>query len=299
MEPAPEPEPSPDFDPDPQPDQNSEDPSYVPPSEQIVTEAVADPDSGEGGEDGIGSENLSGNANSLFFDDGNGSSWSPESEVFQENNFEVFLTMSLDDKFVVENQSITFVISEDAFKHSNQNETLKYEVMQTDGSPLPGWLSFNEMDMTLEGMPPEGAMSIDVVVIAKDKYNNEAKAEFKVIIVKNTEDLLLNGKGNNPQSSVTEQGLDSIDDNKFQKDTMDVHEDAFVQDYVLKSDIPENLENLNQVVSHIPFENFNDKNMESTNHSNEHIPFSNQIKNKGNLGWIAEARDLLNCLLVI
>jgi len=98
--------------------------------------------------------------------------------------YELYLTAALKNQVVVELESHTFYVPFSAFRHSNPNEPLEYEATQLDGSPLPVWITFDPKLLKFSGVPPKGALNLEITVKAKDRYGNEVYAPFKVIVHK-------------------------------------------------------------------------------------------------------------------
>lgn len=71
-----------------------------------------------------------------------------------------------------------FQIPPAAVHHTNPSENLAFEVAQPDGSPLPGWITFDADNRTFFFHPPKGAEQVDIRVVARDEAGNEAETRF-------------------------------------------------------------------------------------------------------------------------
>jgi hypothetical protein len=101
---------------------------------------------------------------------------------------DLYLTGTLRNQVVQQIQAYSFSIPLGTFRHTNPNERLEYQATQGDGSPLPKWLDFNPKTLKFSGIPPNGALTIEVIVKAKDGYGKEAFATFKVVVKESSYD---------------------------------------------------------------------------------------------------------------
>ena len=99
-------------------------------------------------------------------------------------DYDLYLTGSLRNQVVLEMQNFAFSVPPGTFRHTNPNEQLEYVATKLDGSPLPSWLHFDPRQLKFSGIPPEGAGDTEVIVKARDHYNNDAYATFKVTVNK-------------------------------------------------------------------------------------------------------------------
>ena len=104
------------------------------------------------------------------------------------SNVDIYVTGTIDDKLMIVQEDNVIQISKTVFRHSDPGEQLTYEVESADGSPLPSWIEFDSEKFTFKGVPPEGSpKTLEFVIIAKDSKNNEAKAKFKIEILRDSE----------------------------------------------------------------------------------------------------------------
>jgi hypothetical protein len=101
---------------------------------------------------------------------------------FDHYHVELYLIGSLRDQVVLELRNYVFDVPRWAFQHSNPTEKLEFEATRPDGSPLPAWLKFDPNKLRFTGIPPQGAMSTEVMVTARDSYGNEVQAYFTVTV---------------------------------------------------------------------------------------------------------------------
>ena len=96
----------------------------------------------------------------------------------------LYLTGSVHNQTVKEMRNYSFSVPTNVFCHCNPVEELTYEATKKDGSPLPGWLHFDPKMLRFNGVPPKGAVSTDIIVIATDRYGNQAFATFAAMVKK-------------------------------------------------------------------------------------------------------------------
>jgi hypothetical protein len=96
--------------------------------------------------------------------------------------YDLYLTGALKNQVMVELESHTFYVPFSAFRHSNPNEQLEYGATQLDGTPIPGWMTFDPKLLKFSGVPPKGAVNLEIIVTARDRYGNEVYAPFKVFV---------------------------------------------------------------------------------------------------------------------
>ncbi len=101
---------------------------------------------------------------------------------------DLYLTAAMRNQVVLEQQDYSFSVPPNTFCHCNPNEDLQYKATQMDGSPLPSWLHFDDKQLKFTGVPPKGAMNTEVLITAKDRYGNEAYANFKITVNKDNAD---------------------------------------------------------------------------------------------------------------
>ncbi len=70
----------------------------------------------------------------------------------------------------IQDQEFTFTFGRDTFKEQDDGDTLAYDAVQKDGTPLPSWLRFARSDRTFNGMPRDSDVgTLVVTVTAMDK----------------------------------------------------------------------------------------------------------------------------------
>ena len=72
-------------------------------------------------------------------------------------------------------------VAEDAFVDADPGDVLYLSARLSDGSPLPGWLRFDEKRHRFEGCPPEGCTTVfTVTVVASDVDGLTASSSFEL-----------------------------------------------------------------------------------------------------------------------
>lgn len=75
--------------------------------------------------------------------------------------------------------AFSYQVPDSTFMDDDGNETLTYSATQSNGSPLPGWLTFDPVTRTLSGAPTS-AFQISVKVTATDSANASASCTFTI-----------------------------------------------------------------------------------------------------------------------
>jgi len=95
---------------------------------------------------------------------------------------------ALADIIVQEDSALILTLSVGAFTDPDNGDTLTYGAVRADGTPLPAWLNFDPLTLTLSGTPTNGDVgSFDVRVIATDSHGASASDVF-ALTVANTND---------------------------------------------------------------------------------------------------------------
>ena len=69
--------------------------------------------------------------------------------------------------------SFTFVVSEDTFKHAQQNAEISVTAQTVDGQALPDWLNFIPGERRFVGTAPPNVTQIQVKVMARDERGEQ------------------------------------------------------------------------------------------------------------------------------
>ncbi|HHP7242941.1 MAG TPA: FG-GAP-like repeat-containing protein [Cyclobacteriaceae bacterium] len=86
------------------------------------------------------------------------------------------------DQFAVEGEAFTFEVPESTFSDPD-NDIVVLRAEQTDGSPLPAWLTFNRSTGTFSGTPSAANAGIlDLKVTAVDVDGNRVDAELRLFV---------------------------------------------------------------------------------------------------------------------
>ncbi len=92
------------------------------------------------------------------------------------------------DQSATQDTGFTFAVAADSFADPDAGDVLTYAATLTDGSPLPGWLSFDALTQTFSGTPANGDVgTIAVQVTATDGALASASKVF-ILAVANTND---------------------------------------------------------------------------------------------------------------
>jgi len=104
-----------------------------------------------------------------------------------------------------ENDPFNFTLPADTFTDIDPEDTLNYTATLADGSPLPGWLTFDPATGTFQGTPPVGSNgTFEVKVVAKDGSNETAEDSFTLTVEAAEPVVSISatdadaGEGNNP-----------------------------------------------------------------------------------------------------
>ncbi len=109
------------------------------------------------------------------------------------NNHAPVLSMALPDLVTAQGGVFSHTLFTNAFTDNDAGDSLSYSAVQSDGSPLPAWLTFNAPTLTFSGTPPETG-TISVEVTAKDTGNLTAVDIFDIVV--NVQDLTFSGTAN-------------------------------------------------------------------------------------------------------
>ena len=88
------------------------------------------------------------------------------------------------DQSATEDQSFTFLVPADTFKDIDAGDQLTYNAAQSNGDPLPAWLSFDAVTGTFSGIPgTDNLGKLAVQVTATDIAGASASSGFTINIV--------------------------------------------------------------------------------------------------------------------
>ena len=88
---------------------------------------------------------------------------------------------SIPGQTVTVGQSFDFMVPAGTFSDADTGDTLTYEATLADDTPLPGWLTFNEMTQTFTGMPGAGDVgTLTVRVTATDGSGESVFDDFMI-----------------------------------------------------------------------------------------------------------------------
>ncbi|WP_208852224.1 VCBS domain-containing protein [Roseomonas genomospecies 6] len=233
------------------------------------------------------------------------------SAIFRQSsqaNVELFLAGSVGNQTLLPQQQTSFQVPKNIFRHTNPNERLVYQATRPDGSPLPNWLQFDAQNLSFRGAPPtEARGALDIVIVAKDSRGNQAAAQFRVLVTQdlNTQTPVGNGRGEQPsggegrpqaqgqQPPGEGQGGNPIGNQGGEQDQPALQ---VPRDQRADAGAPDSMEGADAWTA-------TDRNIADLAPSGATPPagrasFSAQLHAAGRPGLLAEARSLLNALLV-
>ncbi|MBX3031759.1 MAG: putative Ig domain-containing protein, partial [Chloroflexi bacterium] len=84
----------------------------------------------------------------------------------------------------IQDQSFTFTFPRDTFAEQDSDDSLVYDAIQKDGTPLPSWLSFARSDRTFKGSPRNSDVgTLIITVTATDRLGASASTDFALRVV--------------------------------------------------------------------------------------------------------------------
>lgn len=100
-------------------------------------------------------------------------------------NWAPVLANLIEDQVAQADEAFSFQVPADSFRDDNAADVLTFSATLTDGSALPGWLTFNATTQTFEGIPPAGAIgtSLSIKVTASDGSGAMADDDFVIEIM--------------------------------------------------------------------------------------------------------------------
>jgi len=87
------------------------------------------------------------------------------------------------DQFAERNSAAVITVPDSTFMVSTPGQQLSLTAEQSNGAPLPAWLSFNSNTRRFEGQPPPNFVGeLNLKVTARDGQGGEAEAQFRLQI---------------------------------------------------------------------------------------------------------------------
>ena len=84
----------------------------------------------------------------------------------------------------IQDQAFTFTFGKDTFLEQDEGDTLAYDAVQKDGTPLPSWLGFARSDRTFQGVPRDSDVgTLVITVTAMDKAGATASTDFALKVI--------------------------------------------------------------------------------------------------------------------
>lgn len=103
---------------------------------------------------------------------------------------QVSLTGSVGNRFVIEDQHAVIQVPSNLFDDTWPNASLEYDARAPGGGALPSWLHFDARNLTFTGTPPPGSHgTVEVEIVARDQFGNQASATFAITVGREARDL--------------------------------------------------------------------------------------------------------------
>jgi len=84
----------------------------------------------------------------------------------------------------IQDQEFTFTFPRDTFAEQDAGDTLAYDAIQKDGTPLPSWLGFARSDRTFAGVPRDSDVGTLVISVgAMDQAGATVSTDFALEII--------------------------------------------------------------------------------------------------------------------
>jgi hypothetical protein len=96
-------------------------------------------------------------------------------------NYLPYLMNPIPNQVAFTNEQFTFIIPDSTFVDDDGNNTLTFSARQTNGNPLPSWLTFDSVTMTFSGKPT-ATQILSLVVIVTDTAGASAKSNFRLTV---------------------------------------------------------------------------------------------------------------------
>jgi Ca2+-binding RTX toxin-like protein len=88
------------------------------------------------------------------------------------------------DQQATEDEQFSFQVPAGTFSDADPGDTLTYQAVMSDGSPLPSWLSFDTATQTFTGIPSNGDVgTVDIRLDATDQTGLTSSAPFSLDVV--------------------------------------------------------------------------------------------------------------------
>ena len=96
----------------------------------------------------------------------------------------LFVYQGMQNASGVAGDSLQLAVPADAFGHTNPSAVVRLEASLADGSPLPGWIRFDNVSGAFSGTPPTAAAAeVEIKVVARDDAGRQAELVFRPVLV--------------------------------------------------------------------------------------------------------------------
>jgi hypothetical protein len=106
-------------------------------------------------------------------------------DSLKHTNFIPYVHSTITNKIDTLNRIFSYTFPDSTFIDDDGNNTLTYSATLSDGTPLPGWLSFNSATHKFSGNPAV-AGTYNVKLTATDNAKASASAIFKILVIEFT-----------------------------------------------------------------------------------------------------------------
>ena len=94
------------------------------------------------------------------------------------------MNKAIPEQKAIQDQAFTFTFGKDTFLEQDEGDTLAYDAVQKDGTPLPSWLGFARSDRTFQGVPRDSDVgTLVITVTAMDKAGATASTDFALKVI--------------------------------------------------------------------------------------------------------------------
>jgi len=110
--------------------------------------------------------------------------WSFEAYSFTDENQPPVFNDTMTDQYVITTESLTVNLPDNIVSDPNQGDRLYFDILQSDGNPLPGWITFDDCALQLRVNPlAEHAGEYDLIILVTDTQGEQAESNtFKLVV---------------------------------------------------------------------------------------------------------------------
>ena len=97
-------------------------------------------------------------------------------DSIKSSNTAPYQKVSIPSDTLTPEEVFTLSIDRNTFFDDDEGDKLSYSLQMSNGAALPSWISFDTATFTLEGIVPDGAKSLLLVIIATDESNYSVRS---------------------------------------------------------------------------------------------------------------------------